>query len=259
MIALVHLVACSNVASLVLARAATRRRELGIRLCLGAPRGRIIMQSMSEPIVLAFIGAVAGLLCARWLTGLVTSMWFLSALDPGLDARIVGIVAIVAAATALLFGLTPALASARSDPIDVLRSASAAGVSNRKRDSAATIIVSQVAVSLILLAQSLLLVGKYRHEERVSLGFESARLVTRECKHNGPRRQNCRSSMRPPSPEPAPCLASLASPLPVRHHWSLAAGSKTSRPPTTSTHRTSRGRRHSPPSVRAISRRSVPA
>jgi predicted permease len=173
MIALVHMVACSNVASLLLARARDRQRELGIRLCLGASRGRIVLQSLGEPILLAFAGAVGGLLISRWLTGLVTSMWFMSAMDRGLDARVIAIVAIVALATALLFGLMPAMASANRDPMDVLRSASP----GMKGASPATLVVAQIALSFILLAQAMLLVGKYRHEDAVDLGYESSRLV----------------------------------------------------------------------------------
>jgi putative ABC transport system permease protein len=176
MLALLHLVACSNVASLLLARAAARRRELGIRLCLGASRPRIVMQSLAEPFLLAILGAVGGIVLARWLTGLLTSMWFLSALDPGLDVRGVTVAIALAIGTAFLVGLTPALVSARRDPAEILRGA-ARGANRSSTVSSAGVIVVQMALSIILLAQTALLLGKYRRESQVDLGFDGEQLV----------------------------------------------------------------------------------
>lgn len=177
MIALVHMVACSSVAGLMLARAARRRRELGIRLCLGASRTRIALQALAEPVLLGLLGAIGGVVMTRWFTGLATSMWFLSALDRGADARVVAIVVVVAAATVLVFGVTPALASARQDPMDVLRSASAASPGLRPRGDA-LIIAVQSGLSLILAAQAMLLVGKYTRDSAAPLGYEQTNLVS---------------------------------------------------------------------------------
>jgi predicted permease len=174
MIALLHLVACSNVVSVLLARSMARRRELGIRLCLGASRARIIALSLAEPFLLALAASVAGLVLTRWFTSLLMQMWFLSAMDRGLDIRVVLVVAGVAAATALLVGLMPALASADRDPMDVLRSSAPGGPAR----SGGPLIPVQVALSLVLLAQAMLLVGKYRRESDVALGYESSGLVT---------------------------------------------------------------------------------
>lgn len=176
MVALVHVVACSNVAAMLLARAATRRRELGIRLCLGASRSRIVLHALAEPVILSLMGGVGGVLVARWLTDLATGMWFLSALDPGLDVRSVAIVGVVAIATALLCGLGPALASARRDPLEVLRGAASLR-RGRGEFSTGTVIVVQVALSLVLLAQATILLGKVRREADVPLGYEARQLV----------------------------------------------------------------------------------
>jgi putative ABC transport system permease protein len=175
-VGLVHFVACSNVASLMLARAAARRRELGIRLCLGASRNRILMQALAEPLVLAVFGAGLGLVLQRWFTGLIASMWFMSAANRGLDARVVTIVALVAGGTALVFGLAPALMSTRQDPLDVLRAGSATRSLN-KATSPESILVLQAAMSLLLLVQSQLLVGKFQRENAADLGFDDSRIV----------------------------------------------------------------------------------
>jgi putative ABC transport system permease protein len=176
--ALIHVIACANVAGLVLARAAARRRELGIRLCLGASRARILGQSLAEPMLLAAFGAAGGIVLARWFSSLVTGMWFMSAMDRGMDARVVIIVALVAAATALLFGLPPALAATRRDPMDVLRSASHTRASDLGRGPRESILIVQAALSLLLLAQAMLLVGKFRKESMVDVGFDDAHVVT---------------------------------------------------------------------------------
>src|SRR5262249_34507824 len=148
-IALLHLVACSNVASLMLARAAARRRELGVRLCLGASRGRILAQSLVEASLLATLGAVGGLIIARWLTSLITSMQFMSASDGGLDWRIVAIVIVVTAGTVLQFGLIPALDASRSDPLTVLRGFTAKRRAGHSRSE--IVVVVQVAISMLLI------------------------------------------------------------------------------------------------------------
>jgi predicted permease len=170
-VALVHLVACSNVASLMLGRAAARRRELGIRLCLGASRSRIFVSTLAEPLLLGALGGVGGLFVSRWFTDLVTSMRFMSAMNPGLDMRVITLVAIVSAGTALLFGLAPALLSARRDPMEVLRSASATSASSL--GSPASILVLQAALSLVLLAQSQLLDVSREYPPAISLGSVS--------------------------------------------------------------------------------------
>lgn len=174
-VALVHLIACSNIASLMLARLATRQREIGIRLSLGASRSRVVTQYLAEPVLLAMLGAAGGLLVTYWLTGLATQMWFISGLGRGVDLRTVVICAGLAAGTALSVGLTPALTYARRSPLEAIRGTSATG--KRQAGSMGSIIVSQVSLSLVLVAQALLLVGKYRNERAVELGYEGKNLI----------------------------------------------------------------------------------
>lgn len=176
MIALLHLVACMNIASLMLARAAARRRELGVRLCLGASRIRIIAQSLGEPALLGLIGAAGGLAIARWLTSLVTSLRFLSAGDPGLDVRVVAIVAAVTIGTVIQFGLLPAKDAARRDPLVLLRGGTTRAAGTRDR-TGPVLVCAQVALSLILVSNAAALVRMYQRESRSDLGFDAARVA----------------------------------------------------------------------------------
>jgi predicted permease len=174
-IALLHLVACSNVASLMLARAAARRRDLGVRLCLGASRRRILVQSLTEATLLATLGAAGGLVVARWLTTLITSMQFMSAADGGFDGRIVAIVSIVTAATVLQFGLLPAIDASRSDPMAVLRGFDAGGRGRHSR--AEIVVVVQVAISMMLIINSAVFLGLLRRQVTAQPGFDADHML----------------------------------------------------------------------------------
>jgi predicted permease len=177
MIALLHLVACSNIASLMLARAAARRQEVGIRICLGASRGRIAMQSLAEPALLALFGAVGGLMIARWLTVLVTQMQFLSALDTGMDLRVVAIVTVVTVITVLEFGLAPALGASRRDPLALVRGSSGARVAGKRDRVGSFLVTAQVAVSLILLANAAMLLRTFEKQSTGTLGFDAPHIL----------------------------------------------------------------------------------
>jgi predicted permease len=184
-VALLHLVACSNVASLMLARAVARRRELGVRLCLGASRRRILMQSLTEASLLAAIGAAAGIVVWRWVTTLVTSMQFLSTGGAAFDWRIVGIVAFVSALSVLQFGLIPSIDASRSDPMSVLRGFS---VARRGRHSRSEIVVVvQVAISTMLIANAAVFAMLWRRQVSEPPGFDAdhvlvASLVARDAR-----------------------------------------------------------------------------
>ncbi len=189
MIVLLHLIACSNVASLVLARAAARRKELGIRLCLGASRGRILMHSLAEPAVLAAVGATGGVLIARWLTLLITRMQFLSAMDPGLDLRALAIVALAAIATVLVFGLAPALEASRPDPMATLRGTAGGPRGGRRRDAAPLLVIGQVAMSLVLLVNAAILTRTFERQSQKDPGFDAPHLLVASVALRGTRAQ----------------------------------------------------------------------
>jgi predicted permease len=172
---LVLLIACTNLAGLLLARASDRRKEIGIRLALGAGRMRLIRQMLLESLILAGAGAAAGLLLAWWLTGLLAG-WRPPVdlpldLSSGIDIRVLLFTCAVTVATAILFGLMPAMQATRTD----LQSALKNTIGNRTarrwplRD---TIVALQVTLSVVLLAGSVLVLHSLQNALTVHLGFE---------------------------------------------------------------------------------------
>jgi putative ABC transport system permease protein len=158
---LVLLIACANLANLMLARANVRAREIAVRQALGASRGRLIRQLLVESLLLAFIGTALGALLARGLSRLLVS--FISTtnnvifLDLGLDWRIFGFAIGLAALTCLLFGLTPALRATRVAPGAVMKSSGRGLTAGRERFGLRRVlVVTQVALSVILVAGALL-------------------------------------------------------------------------------------------------------
>ncbi len=159
--ALVLLVGCANLASLMLARATARERELAARVALGAGRGRLVRLLLSESLLLAALGALAG----AWLAGGLSSM-LVSAIDTqpsslfldlGLDWRVFGFAAAAASSTCALFGLVPALRAARVAPETVLRSAGRGTTEGRARlGLRRALVIGQVALSLVLVAGAFL-------------------------------------------------------------------------------------------------------
>ena len=182
---LVLLIACANLANLLLARATARQREIAIRLGVGASRGRVIRQLLTESLVLATIGGTAGAIVARWLgracVSLLDTGSSVTDLSVGLDWRVLAFTAGLAVVTCLLFGLVPALIATRRAAGISMHVATRGSTSGR--ESAAirrALVVAQVALSVVLLFGSLLFTRSLRNVLAVDPGFRAAGVVTAE-------------------------------------------------------------------------------
>jgi predicted permease len=178
---LVLLAACANVANLLLARGAARRREFALRLTLGASRVRIIRQLLVESLLLASLGAALGALFEHWSRGLLVGLRQFggspAVLDLPLDGRVFGFTIAVTAATALLFGLAPALRATRINlTAEFQGGARQLGAGARSRLSQA-LMVTQIALSLVLLISTGLFVRTLRKLQQVDPGFNSRQLA----------------------------------------------------------------------------------
>jgi putative ABC transport system permease protein len=179
---LVLLIACVNVANLLLARSSVRQRELGIRTALGARRGRLIRQMLSESLLLSAAGGVAGLALAfafhRGLLALVADRIPVPRLDQvSLDFAVLGFTMALALATGLLFGAVPAIV-ATSNANAALREGGRHGGGPRSRRVLGTLVVAEVALSLVLLAGAGLLIRSFVRLQNISPGFRPEGLLT---------------------------------------------------------------------------------
>ena len=178
-VGLVLLVACANLATLMLARAVARRREIAMCLALGAGRLRVVRQGMIEALLLASLGGTGGFLVAIWGTSVLSSLLtgvLPVVLDIGPDAGVLAFAGLVSCATAVLFGFLPVLAATRIDTLGVLKSGGG-GAGARRIPFGRTLVVGQIAVSLVLLVAAGLFVRSLMRLKDGELGFDPNRVV----------------------------------------------------------------------------------
>ncbi len=181
-VGLVLLVCCANVAGLMLARATGRTQEVGVRLSLGATRGRIVRQMLTESLLLAAAGGAAGVLAAVWATDLLMAVRIPAPLRVGLDlrpdARVLAATALVVAATGVVFGLAPALRASRPDLVGVLKGGGGTvGRGRRRFPLRSALVVAQVAVSLLLLVGAGLFLRSLQRAAGIDPGFRVDNLL----------------------------------------------------------------------------------
>ena len=180
-VGVVMLVVCTNLANLMLARAARRRREISMRVALGATRLRLVQQVLVESLLLAGLGAVAGGGLALWVSRVlvrtITPPGESMPLDLGPDLRVLGFLSAVTLLTGVLFGLVPALHAARVDPHIALKGVGGASRGGASLRGGGSLVAAQVMLSLVLLTGAALLIGTFRHLDTLDPGFDRDRVL----------------------------------------------------------------------------------
>jgi putative ABC transport system permease protein len=184
-VCLVLLIACANVSTLLMARGTTRRKEIAIRLAMGAGRWRLVRQLLTESVVLAFVGGGAGVVFASWSVSamaraLPARLMGLPGLDRvAVDGRVLAAAFAATLATSLLFGVLPALSAARQDLGATLNEEGRSGTTGvYARRARAALVVAEMALSVVLLVAAGLLLVSFHHLTAVAPGFQAQNIVT---------------------------------------------------------------------------------
>jgi predicted permease len=182
-VAFVLLIACANVASLTLARGSSRLREVSVRAAMGARRGRIVRQLLTESLVLAAAGGVLGVAMAYWITGLLNpvipeDLFKIGAIS--IDRTVLAFSLLVTLATPVAFGLAPALSASRADLTLGLKEGSKSSGGLATSGGRQVLVISQVALAVVLLSGAGLMLRSFASVQRLDLGFEPERIVSTE-------------------------------------------------------------------------------
>ena len=183
-VGLVLLIACANVANLLLARATGRRREVAIRLALGASRTRLIRQLLTESTILSIAGGGLGLLMALWVGDLMMAYYPVldfttiePAYDLSLDWRVIGFALAVSIITGFVFGMAPALQASKPDLVPTLKGETSGIGGPRRFGLSNMLVIAQVALSLILLITAGLFIRSVQNAEQIDPGFDTQNIM----------------------------------------------------------------------------------
>ncbi|HEV2806668.1 MAG TPA: ABC transporter permease [Chthoniobacterales bacterium] len=185
----VLLIACANVANLLLARSAARQKEIAIRAAMGASRSRVLRQMVTESILLSALGGVAGLVLSIWLTDLLMSMLPEGAPrleQVGIDYRVLAFALGVSALTGILFGIVPALQASKLDVTSALKEGGRSGEGHRRTSARSLLLICEVALSLMLLVGAGLLIKSFLRLQEVRPGFNPHHVLTARLSLQGP-------------------------------------------------------------------------
>jgi putative ABC transport system permease protein len=173
-VGLVLLIACANVANLLLARSASRQKEIAIRAAMGASRMRVLRQMLTESILLSAIGGIAGLFLSLWLTNVLMSIVPEGSPRPehiGIDYRVLMFALGVSALTGILFGIVPALQASKLDVTSALKEGGRGAEGHRRTSARGLLLIGEVALSLMLLVGAGLLIKSFLRLQEVRPGF----------------------------------------------------------------------------------------
>jgi len=180
-VVLVLLIACASVANLLLARAVGRQKEVAVRLALGARRFRLIRQFLTESILLGLLGGVVGVMLAQWGRNLLLTLSFpgrdMSALEAPLDWRVFTFTLGLSLLTGIVFGIAPAWQATRPDLTPALKDTGRGSSATTRSRLSRVLVITQVALSLLLLAGAGLFVRTLRNLQHVNIGFEAKNLL----------------------------------------------------------------------------------
>jgi putative ABC transport system permease protein len=177
----VLLIACTNVANLLLARSAARRREIAIRSALGAGRWRLVRQFLTESLLLFILGGALGLLVSKWGVDLLVSRasaFMPRAGEVELDGRVIGFTLLISFLTGMVFGLVPAIQSTKTDVQSALKEGGNSGQSPRGNRLRSALVVAEIAAALVLLIGAGLLIKSFRQLLSTDPGLKPENVIT---------------------------------------------------------------------------------
>ncbi len=187
-VAFVLLIACANIANLMLSRAASRRKEVGVRTALGATRFRLIRQMLTESVLLALLGGMLGLALSFWGTKAFASLvpqWYPQAQEITIDGRVLAFTLAISILTGILFGLAPALRASKIELTDSLKEGGRSSSAGSRHRTRSIFVVAEVALALVLLVSAGLMMNTFLRVLHASPGFRADRVLTLDFRLTG--------------------------------------------------------------------------